>query len=62
MYFNQNNKSFEQASKSFNQENFGLYGCEIASSFFKYDDKFYRLFITIPNKESKFAYLGIEKY
>ena len=62
MYFNQDNKSFDQAPKSFNQENFGLYGCERASSFFKHDDKFYRLFVTIPNKESKFAYLGIEQY
>ena len=56
------NKSFEKASKSFNQENFGLYGCERASSFFKKNNNFYRLFITIPSTDSKFAYLGIEKY
>ena len=62
MYFNQDNKSFEQASKSFNKENFGLYGCERASSFFKKNNNFYRLFITIPSTDSKFAYLGIEKY
>jgi len=62
MYFNQDNKSFEQASKSFNQENFGLYGCERASSFFKNNNNYYRLFITIPSTDSKFAYLGIERY
>ena len=62
MYFNQDNKSFEQASKSFNQENFGLYGCERASSFFKNNNNYYRLFITIPYTDSKFAYLGIERY
>jgi hypothetical protein len=62
MYFNKENKSFEKAPKSYNQENFGLYGCERASSFFKYDNIYYRLFITTPSKDSKFAYLGIEKY
>ena len=62
MYFNQDNKSFEQASKSFNKENFGLYGCERASNFFKHNNNYYRLFVTIPSIDSKFAYLGIEKY
>ena len=62
MYLNQNNKSFKQISKSFNQENFGLYGCERASNFFKNNNNYYRLFITLPSTDSKFAYLGIEKY
>ena len=32
------------------------------SSFFKKDEQYYRLFITIPNEESEIAYLGIENY
>ena len=31
-------------------------------SFFKNNNNFYRLFVTIPSTESKFAYLGIERY
>ena len=32
------------------------------SNFFEKDGQFYRLFITIPDEESKVAYLGIENY
>ena len=42
-------------------DNFGMYGCERASSFFE-KDEYYRLFITIPFAESEDAFLGIEKY
>ena len=32
------------------------------SNFFEKEGQFYRLFITIPDEESKVAYLGIENY
>ena len=57
-----NNKSFKKASESFIENNFGLYGCERASSFFTKGNQYYRLFITTPSPESKIAYLGIENY
>ena len=62
LYFNMNNEYFEQASEEFIEENFGLYGCERMSNFFEKDGQYYRLFITIPDAESKVAYLGIENY
>ena len=48
-----NNEYFEQASEEFIEENFGLYGCERMSNFFEKDGQYYRLFITIPDAESK---------
>ena len=57
-----NNEHFEQATEKFIEETFGLYGCERMSNFFEKDGKYYRLFITIPDPESKVAYLGIENY
>ena len=62
LYFNVNSEYFEQASEEFIEENFGLYGCERMSNFFEKDGQYYRLFITIPDAESKVAYLGIENY
>jgi len=62
LYLNINNEYFEQASEKFIEENFGLYGCERMSNFFEKDGQYYRLFITIPDEESKLAYLGIENY
>jgi hypothetical protein len=62
VYLNKKNEYFEHASSKFIEENFGLYGCERASSFFEKDDQYYRLFITIPSEESEIAYLGIENY
>ena len=62
LYLNVNNEYFEQASEKFIEENFGMYGCERMSNFFEKDGQYYRLFITIPDAESKVAYLGIEKY
>tara|TARA_B100000925_G_scaffold21452_1_gene14568 strand:- start:403 stop:1986 length:1584 start_codon:yes stop_codon:yes gene_type:complete len=62
IYLNKNNKNFEPASKKFIEDNFGLYGCERMSNFFEKDGQYYRLFITIPDEESKIAYLGIENY
>jgi hypothetical protein len=62
LYLNRKNEYFEHASSKFIEENFGLYGCERASSFFEKDDQYYRLFITIPSEESEIAYLGIENY
>ena len=62
LYLNINNEYLEQASEKFIEENFGLYGCERMSNFFEKDGQYYRLFITIPDEESKVAYLGIENY
>jgi len=62
LYLNMNNQYFEQASEEFIKDNFGLYGCERMSNFFEKDGQYYRLFITIPDEESKVAYLGIENY
>ena len=62
IYLNVDNKSFKKASESFIENNFGLYGCERASSFFKKENQYFRLFITTPSPESKIAYLGIENY
>lgn len=62
IYLNQNGVSFEKTSEKFIKDNFGMYGCERASSFFEKDGEYYRLFITIPFAESETAYLGIEKY
>jgi hypothetical protein len=62
IYLNKKNEYFEHASNKFIEENFGLYGCETASSFFEKDGQYYRLFITIPDAESEIAYLGIENY
>ena len=62
LYLNMNNQYFEQASEKFIKDNFGLYGCERMSNFFEKDGQYYRLFITIPDEESKVAYLGIENY
>ena len=55
-------KIFEKASSKFIKDNFGMYGCERASSFFENDGSYYRLFITMPSAESEEAYLGIERY
>ena len=62
IYLNQNGVSFEKTTEKFIEDNFGMYGCERASSFFEKDGEYYRLFITIPFAESETAYLGIEKY
>ena len=62
IYLNMNNGAFEKASENFIETNFGMYGCERASSFFKKENQYYRLFITTPSPESKIAYLGIENY
>jgi len=62
IYLNLNGESFEKTSEKFTEENFGMYGCERASSFFEKDGAYYRLFITITFAESEDAYLGIEKY
>ena len=62
IYLNINNKLFEKASENFVETNFGMYGCERASSFFNKENKYYRLFISTPSPESKTAYLGIENY
>ncbi len=62
IYLNKKNEYFEHATNKFIKENFGLYGCERASSFFEKDGQYYRLFITIPYEESEIAYLGIENY
>jgi len=62
LYLNMNNEYFEQTSEKFIKDNFGLYGCERMSNFFEKDGQYYRLFITIPDEESKVAYLGIENY
>ena len=62
VYLNINNNFFERASKKFIQSNFGLYGCERASSFFTKENHYYRLFITTPYPNSEVAYLGIENY
>ena len=62
IYLNLNGESFEKTSEKFTEDNFGMYGCERASSFFEKDGEYYRIFITIPFAESEDAYLGIEKY
>lgn len=62
IYLNINSERFEKATEKFVEQNFGMYGCERASSFFKKDGEHYRLFITIPFAESEDAYLGIEKH
>ena len=62
VYLNQNGEFFEKASSKFIKDNFGMYGCERASSFFENDGSYYRLFITMPSAESEEAYLGIERY
>jgi len=62
IYLNKKNEYFEHASNKFIKDNFGQYGCERMSNFFEKDDQYYRLFITIPDKESEIAYLGIENY
>ena len=62
IYLNKKNEYFEHATNKFIKENFGLYGCERASSFFEKDGQYYRLFITTPYEESEIAYLGIENY
>ena len=62
IYLNTQNEYFINASSKLIEENFGLYGCERASSFFERDGQYYRLFLTIPSGESEVAYIGIEKY
>ena len=62
IYLNKNNAFFAKASENFIRSNFGLYGCERASSFFKKGKQYYRLFITTPYPKSEIAYLGIENY
>ena len=62
IYLNTQNEYFIHASSKLIEENFGLYGCELASSFFERDGQYYRLFLTVPNGESEVAYIGIEKY
>jgi hypothetical protein len=62
IYLNKKNEYFEHASNKFIKDNFGQYGCERMSNFFKKDGQYYRIFITIPDAESAFAYLGIENY
>ena len=59
-YLNKNNEYFEHASSKFIKDNFGLYGCERASSFFEKDGQYYRLFLTTPNEKADVAYVGIE--
>ena len=62
VYLNQNGEFFEKTSSKFIKDNFGMYGCERASSFFENDGSYYRLFITMPSAESEEAYLGLERY
>ena len=62
IYLNKNNEYFVHASSKLIEENFGLYGCERASSFFEKDGQYYRLFLTTPNEKADVAYIGIENY
>lgn len=62
VFLNDGDGGFQLMAKDDLRNNFGQYGCENGSVFFKHGDDHYRLFTTQKKPGPSIAYLAIEKF